>query len=413
MLSMRHASAVALIVVAIPAPANAQGAFQTLQLTEEPACTGCTISIEPVATLRGGEEYGGASGTNYLLRDSRGRYIMSSIFDQSTLLVYGPDGQFQRALGRAGGGPDEFQQIAFATLGPGDSIHVFDAEARARTVYTPDLEFVRRSNLGIRPSRGIVLTPDTTILVGTIATRSHFGFGVHAVVNDRLDRPLGTMEPLGDNGRPLASLNRRAATDGHGGFWTADFDAFVLDGFGPSGRQHSRVAGEPAWFEQADPQTPEGRLNPRIRDLQIDEQGLLWLTCSIPARDWRANIEVYDLPGAPGGFNLRSRTGNLDDLYDTILAVIDPTDGRLLAAHRMDTVVSGFADRSHIYAYLESADGEGSIQIWRVRFHQPGGTDDGGRMLPSVPPAAGAGVLLFLGLALAWWSLKRIRSSRI
>lgn len=183
------------------------------------------------------------------------------------------------------------------------------------------------------------------------------------------------MEPLGDNGRPLASLNRRAAPDGHGGFWTADFDTFVLDGFDPSGRQHSRVAGEPAWFEQADPRTPEGRLNPRILDLQIDEKGLLWLTARIPGRDLRTNLEVYDLPGAPGGFNLRSQTGNLDDLYDTVLVVIDPADGRLLAAQRMDTAVSGFADKFHIYAYLETPDGEGSIQVWRVRFQQPGKSD--------------------------------------
>lgn len=52
-----------------------------------------------------------------------------------TIHRYDSTGQYDRSFGRSGQGPGEFQSIAGTQVGPGDSLYVYDRDARRLTVF--------------------------------------------------------------------------------------------------------------------------------------------------------------------------------------------------------------------------------------------------------------------------------------
>lgn len=61
----------------------------------------------------------------------------------SRISLFSPEGIFEREIGRTGQGPGEFAFISHMSLGPGDSLYVFDRFQQRLTVFSPDREMAR------------------------------------------------------------------------------------------------------------------------------------------------------------------------------------------------------------------------------------------------------------------------------
>lgn len=84
---------------------------------------------------------------------SDGRIVIADA-GAHALRFYAADGTFQRAAGRRGAGPGEFEYLAEAFVDRGDSIHVWDPSLGRMSVFSSDGDFVRSALFEPDPETG-------------------------------------------------------------------------------------------------------------------------------------------------------------------------------------------------------------------------------------------------------------------
>jgi hypothetical protein len=129
-------------------------------------------------------------------RDSRRRYIVAPLADRVRIAMFSNTGTLVRTVGRSGNQPGEFMYSGVLAVGPGDSIHVFDAFARRRTVLDSSMRIVRSTPLPTQFYRAITLVNGQTI-----------GQGV-SVVNPDAERTGNPLHAWFDRSAPRRSVYR-------------------------------------------------------------------------------------------------------------------------------------------------------------------------------------------------------------
>ena len=89
----------------------------------------------------------------------------------------------------------------------------------------------------------------------------------------------------------------------------------------------------------------------QIIGLEVDEADRLWIFVVVPDAKWTAPKSKEDV--------------TTRRVMDTLIEVIDPATGRLIAATRIDEVVIPYA-RGRAYSMLEEPSGDLRAQIWRL-----------------------------------------------
>src|SRR5687767_3658335 len=136
--------AIMLVAAIAAAPATAQ---QPVKLGDEPTCRACKITLEPVVKLTPGEETEGFAPGLKLASNRKGQYFVSSTTFIGQINVFGPDGRFERSLGRRGLGPGEFNSLELMVFDAQDSLHVVESNSRRYQVFAPDLTLARSGQL--------------------------------------------------------------------------------------------------------------------------------------------------------------------------------------------------------------------------------------------------------------------------
>ncbi|HEX6038706.1 hypothetical protein [Longimicrobium sp.] len=179
--------------------------------------------------------------------DSRGSTYVA---DEGVILVFGPNGQVQRRIGRDGEGPGEFRSFGTIDLLPGDSLFVFDQQQQRVTVFRPysdDVAYTVRLNQtgfvfasGVRPIRG------TQGFIGLYRTAVGDVRGTELVRRDviRVLNPDGSVRKDSVLTLPEPEYGELDMSDGHSYFWPP-FARRGLVAFGPDGRIYS------AWSDTA------------------------------------------------------------------------------------------------------------------------------------------------------------------
>ncbi len=110
------------------------------QVTElRQSCTNCGIAWTRIATLGGeGADYVGMPTS--VVPNSRGQYLVASDARRSEILLFGPQGNLLRTIGREGQGPGEFTWAGGLAIAPGDTLHVLDA---GRHLWTVNVTYIR------------------------------------------------------------------------------------------------------------------------------------------------------------------------------------------------------------------------------------------------------------------------------
>jgi hypothetical protein len=345
----------------------------TMQLRPSTSCRGCTVRLVPEVALGAGSALFGGVTRGYVRRDSRGRYYHTSGYSPSTFLVFDSSGDLLQSVGRRGTGPGEYSSIGRIVPGAGDTIHVFDLGLRSHTVLTPDYRMVRSMAIGARVSDVAEVAPGSLVVSADMRMPYRFGYPMHLLDASGLGLPLGGTEAIADKPAPgPLELSRRLRRQSDTTVWAGHVSRYAIDLWSTDGRLLQRLTREVGWFDVKDRGTLEGRLNPTLRDIEVDESGLIWALFMVRSRRWR-ELATFGPEGAPGLRNLVSRTGDIFDLRESALDVIDPVRGEVLATLRSERLIESFAGPGRLVIYEEDAMGVPRLQVYRVELDRPTG----------------------------------------
>ena len=364
------AYAIICVLAFAPVTANAQ---QHASIPAKPLCTSCRIEFEHVArigSLDGPDAIGQPQG---VVRDSRGRLYLMQSPGSYEIVVFDSTGDFLRTIGNQGEGPGEFKRVTAMWVAPGDTLHVMDPGNRRHTVLAPDYSLVRSQQLEARWffNRVVFFEGGEIAVNANLPTSLGAGFPLHLI--DRRGRvrlSFGSEDQLyiypgqEDEFSQMSRSLSLAAQEGM--FWSAPFNRYVLELWDTTGRLHRRYTRNVDWFEPWDHQpgiTEDGPGNPQLQDIHEDRLGRLWVMVRVGDRRWRRSVEPYISEGRKF-----FRPTRFEGVWDTVVEVIQPESGRLIASGRSEAPLFQFLDDSHAWGMHITEEGVPQIDVWRVRL---------------------------------------------
>jgi hypothetical protein len=326
-------------------------------IPDRPSCAACSIEVENVVRLDPAALLPTSPAS--VVRDSGGRYWVTFPNDQA--MVFASDGGLLLTL-REGGGPGEFRYPAMV-VPVGDSVVVFDRGA-GPSVMGPDHRVARR----LQPSRILgraypIVWPDSVLInTGALArsgNRSPFHVASLAGPSIEVVRSFGE-EPPPPAGAPRSAV-RAIAPSRDGGLWAAPYQQYEIELWSLAGELQQTLVRRPSWF----PEEPR-RMNfsepppPRIRTLEQDAAGRLWVYVNVAASTWQ---EGYP---RGGGAEVSAGEFSYEKLYDTTVEVLDPIGGRVLARRTLDRFIVSALPDGHAAIYDTTEAGEPFVEIVRL-----------------------------------------------
>lgn len=243
--------------------------------------------------------------------------------------VYGDDGTFLGVLGSAGDAPEQFREPLFVRFGPGDSLYVFDA-AQQVLVFGPDRRYGRTIPLPFVPWDAVVL-----------------GDGRMVVASSSFDHPLPLLL-VGSDGAVVREIGasdsvaratpspRRVLAGPDGSYWTVlTTGRWRIEHWDTAGALIGVIERTPPWYP---PYQRELSLaggiapQPTLQDGWFDSEGRIWLLGKAADAKWEEGIGTKT---SDAGIEVAT-IEEPDRVSDTVLEVIDPTTGQLVAEGRFD-----------------------------------------------------------------------------
>lgn len=245
-------------------------------------------------------------------------------------LVYADDGAFIGPLGVQGEGPNTFVEPLFTRIGPGDSLWIFDG-ARRVLLFSPERTFVRTIPLPISPWDAVVLAG------GRIAvTPATFGDPLPWLL---LDANGALIREVGESDTLVPSPRRIFAGRDNSVWIVAMTHRWRLEHWDLSGQRLQSLDEAPGWFtphEELLSPSPDRPPQPLVQDGWVDQEGRLWIIGKVADANWQDGI------GDP--VDGASPIADADRAYDTIIAVLDPVTGAVIAEARFDAAYPFMAE---------------------------------------------------------------------
>ena len=346
----------ALCTALLPTAAVAQ---DITKISSTPSCRTCRIELTRLAVLDQSGDGALAEMPNRAILDARGRIYLTSHADPIPP-VFDTTGRFLRRLGPRGGGPGEFREVDhLAATSSGlvaldaDRLVRLDADLRAVSSVRPGAIFHGIDDM-LPLADGRLLISGITSMQDPLTERLHLLDSAGTVVSSMV-RPAQT-GPRGRLNFLLASSTEPAT------FWSAQRSRYLLELRALDGRVVRALELTPSWFEpERSPGNP-GPL-PRVRALRAHASGALWTGLWTRSADWQRH-EVKPQPGR----EMRASDIDWDGLYDSVIEVVDPAAGTLLASRRIPQLLLGFLDDQRALLYSNQSDGSFALEIWRVQL---------------------------------------------
>lgn len=214
----------------------------------------------------------------------------------------------------------------------------------------------------------VVLSDGSIVTTADIRTRDLIGKLIHVLDSEGNHvRSFGDRSPI--VGVQARGTGHRLARSGmEGVFWAAHSTKYVIDQWTPKGVKNRRIERHATWFEPYDrivigsgTKPPQ----PLVMAIREDDAGLLWVVLRVPDPKWRDGLREVRGPVGQRGF----APTKLQDYVDTVVEVIDPVAGNLVARRRFDELAFWFADRNHL-AVLEDFENDPIVHLWRLTLRR-------------------------------------------
>lgn len=331
------------------------------------------IVVEHVVTLGEREGPGYVDNLADFARTSAGNWILTHVSELSKIMVFDSAGTYLRSVGRKGQGPREFSFIAHLLVDSAGFVNVFDLGNARMAVYSPGLEFLRTIPLEFPGPTDIVPIADSAwVFAGDIRSLERGGLPLHLVdAKGRLGRSFGAVDPVFRRDIPQLTV-RNLALSPEGEIWSAHLLEYRIERWTIEGTQEDELVREVDWFQ---PNTNPGFVdaesppNPSLAEIEVDENGFLWVLIGVADEDWRDGLGLR--PGVYGRERILPTSD--EKYYDTIIEVIDPETGFLLATERVPERLRRLKPGGYAASYREDEEGYPFIDIWRVRIERTTG----------------------------------------
>ncbi len=295
--------------------------------------------------------------------DSRGRFYVASARQDGRILVFDRSGRFLESIGRKGSRPGEFEGIVHLQVSRGDTLHVFEAGNQRHTVLSPSRRLVRTSRVPGRVYGALVEGNGSVLVQSPVPTPARVGLPVHLIGKDgEILRSFAGGRGAYDRENPDHHF-RPLARAGRDHLWLAHLNRYEVELWDVEGRLLRTLVRDAAWFRPWDRPAPgapfAARPKPAIVSIREDPQGRLWIVASVADTNWKKGRV-----GHGGGRPVEEMTRR----FDTVVEVIDPETGHLLASARDPGIPPTFITADLVFRPVESRDGGARIEVWQVRL---------------------------------------------
>lgn len=361
-----------LVALALAPAAAAPAGGQTNVVLSGPAtCRQCRIELEQVVAFGDSTGPGMLQEQSVIAADQRGRFYVTSAYDP-TIAVFDARGRFLHRIGRKGQGPGEFTRRPTMLFGPGDTLYALEGSTRRMTVFSPQYELVRTGTLGLSYSTAVRLPNGRFLLSGVSRSAEAIGYPLHLLdQNGAYIRSFGSATGAQDLFASTSGTVRRFAAPVGETVWTVRADELVLERWSADGKKLAHTTRQAPWFPNshlppnANPGTHPDP--PVVRSLSEDKAGLLWILTRVQDREWRPRT----LPAHRDGTGPYVPDSLRHKLNDSVLEVIDPARGAVLATRTFDSLFMGFIAPNLLVSFDEDADGNPRYVVWRARLISP------------------------------------------
>ena len=352
-------------------PVNAAGrsaSVQEVPVPDDPLCARCTIASTAVIRIRGHVDAGRLnSAPNFVASDSRGRIWVAPIMQPP--LIFDSAGRFMRALGPSGAGRSSFGGVSFMGQVPGDSMLVVDGLNRRAVTVSPTLAVTRVISAPFSSCSGVAVArwPDRVVCNAVVPTEQSIGLPLHLVsmASDSM-RVLRSFGP--EDGQLLpgksSRLSGRLADDHHGFVWMAETHQYRLTKWSPDGALSLTLRRAPEWFKGLNEHGlggPTAPPDPSISGLWVDGDGFVWVVISRASSGWRSGWPAE----AQRTREIRSTEIRRERMFESVVEVIDPRHGRIVARTILDAWVVGVFGDGRVATYRNTGE-SGSLSIQRL-----------------------------------------------
>ncbi len=326
-------------------------------------CSGCTISVVELGVV--GNDSLRPTLDARLATDGDSLIAVAPLQGRGAIGVFAFNGALRRQLPL----PPEWRTVsALEFLDEG--LLAIMSEQRTR-VLTLSLDGKVDREVSVPPNTHRFLSSANALIVNAeLRTGDGLGFPLHLLTDDgKVAKSFGakdeTVVPREEN-----HWRRRLALSRSGSVWSANPDTYKLELWNTRGillRQLQRKS--PWWDSTASGANPARfateKPQAELISMWEDSTGLLWTQLKVAAREWHplSQKEIARRHDAP--FQL----GEYDEFFDTVIEVIDPAKGTLLASARFPGAV-GLLLRGNVYAkWTQSGTRSYALRLVRLSLN--------------------------------------------
>ena len=346
----------------------AQAQDSVIHVRGGPTCARCRIVLRTIATISD-DQFPIDEFATRIFRTSAGLYLISG--ERSTAVgVFAPDGRFMRRLGRRGEGAGEFRQINWIAEGESGTLLVFDHQLRRVTSFDPRTFRVESTTRFPAVNESLTIGPDRMLVSGLIQSARTGSRPLHVIARDGV-----VQRSFGSSGAASAdalerSMYRLLARGVGRSTLTAPLSEYRIERWGPELEPRPAVVRHVPWFPATATLRAVGdpsreRPPPILRGIWEDSTRLLWANIGVASARWAP------APTPRSGERPLILNAELDALYETIVEVLDPRAGSVVASQRFDQILGTIAGSSFHWMVSEDSTGASSIRIVRVELVRP------------------------------------------
>ena len=360
---MRGATGCFLLGAAVP-PMSAQDSV--LVVPDAVACTTCSLAVSAIVELGDRDGPGIVGEQAFVSRSDDGDYHVSSSVQPGRLLRFSPDGVYQDGIGRPGEGPGEYAWPVLLRRSA-DTLSILDTRAYRLTTIRGGKVATWRLPFG-EVGGWTVLSGDRHVYNGFSFTPDLIGYPLH--VYDDASRRI--TQSFGDEGvrvdrsrRSLAALRYCVAAAADGNIWAGRKQRYRIDKWSPVGDHIMRIERDAPWFRPWGASRGvyyEVRPEPEVVGIRDWGGGLLMVVVRVADADWR--------PMRPARIVQDHEvitSAQKEDIFDTVIEVLDSRSGTVLARTRVDADVHNVVGQDGFSSYAEHSElGEPKFVVWSV-----------------------------------------------
>ena len=329
-------------------------------ITSTPSCASCSIAIRGSLTLTLPDSLSFSPTARVLRLPARRGYL---IFGEATgglnetpvPALLDTAGRFVRLIARVGDGPGEIRRVMTSVVSTGDSVWVIGN--RARNVFSPEINFVRRDPY---PSaRNVVVgSAGQDVISAFMGTPQQAGLPLHVVSrNGTILQSFGSndvsidprrLEALGDDIQN--ALLRELMSSPDGTLWAFSTNRFVLEQYRFDGRLIYRAQRSlDGWYKEASERMPgmgEFKGVPVVQVQSSVDPNVVWLIYYVPNASFAP-------PAADRPFVMATYAA----MRDVVVEAFHVRTRQVLASRRFaGTIALSVQNAPDVLAFLRSMD---------------------------------------------------------